>query len=254
MLGRATTRTIFDVVDEFRECDPPLTYLGQDEAVVYGKFLEFEVLHWNGKTRVVPSEALNLPGRPDLPGYVHFHRPRLSTASMNLTPADARRFIQTYSALMLAVTGIDRESVKGSIIPFLAEGRGKLAENPALFEKAVARLKDRNVGVDPEIVVALRELDLRQWVYLRDTRSYSIFIDVKANRAFGVIGITHGIREIMDGSGLLTTTGLLRYRGRYVCDRVFSQTLWLGPGHRKSWSETLKTIKAHGRFHVEAKT
>lgn len=57
-------KSILDVVREFRESDPPLTYLRQDEAVAWGKFLEFEVVDWNGRTRVVPSEALNLPGRP----------------------------------------------------------------------------------------------------------------------------------------------------------------------------------------------
>lgn len=57
-------RTILDVVQEFRETDPPLTYLREDESVAYGKFLEFEVVGWNGTTRIVPSEALNLLGRP----------------------------------------------------------------------------------------------------------------------------------------------------------------------------------------------
>src|SRR5262245_58166173 len=56
-------KTILDIVQEFRESDPPLTYLGQDESVAYGKFLEFELVDWNGTTRIVPSEALNLPGR-----------------------------------------------------------------------------------------------------------------------------------------------------------------------------------------------
>jgi len=57
-------KSILDLVREFRESDPPLRYLRQDESVAYGKFLEFEVVHWNGNTRIVPSEALNLPGRP----------------------------------------------------------------------------------------------------------------------------------------------------------------------------------------------
>ncbi len=57
-------KTIRDVVREFRESDPPLAYLHPDEPVSVGKFLEFEVVNWNGRTRIVPSEALPLPGRP----------------------------------------------------------------------------------------------------------------------------------------------------------------------------------------------
>jgi FRG domain len=64
-------RTILEVVNEFREADPPLTYLGQDDPVAYGKFLEFEVMHWNGVTRIVPSEALNLPGAPGDRSYMY---------------------------------------------------------------------------------------------------------------------------------------------------------------------------------------
>lgn len=56
--------TILDVVREFRDSDPPLPYWQQEDSVAYDKFLEFEVVDWNGTTRIVPSEALNLPGRP----------------------------------------------------------------------------------------------------------------------------------------------------------------------------------------------
>jgi hypothetical protein len=56
--------TILDVVNELRQADPPLQYLGTDEDATFGKFLEFELGSWNGKLRLAPSEALNLPGRP----------------------------------------------------------------------------------------------------------------------------------------------------------------------------------------------
>jgi FRG domain-containing protein len=62
---------ILDVVMNLRESDPPLTYLGKDESVAYGKSLEFEVVDWNGKTRIVPSEALNLPGRPGKRSFMY---------------------------------------------------------------------------------------------------------------------------------------------------------------------------------------
>ena len=56
-------RTILDVVKELRESDPPLDYLGQDEPVTFGKFLEFEFANWKGVVKPVPSEALNLLGK-----------------------------------------------------------------------------------------------------------------------------------------------------------------------------------------------
>lgn len=56
--------TILDVLAQLRKEDPPLSYLEIGEAVEPGKFLEFEEGNWNGKLRIVPSEALNLPDRP----------------------------------------------------------------------------------------------------------------------------------------------------------------------------------------------
>jgi hypothetical protein len=55
--------TIDDVVQGFRDSDPPLPYLQQEDSVAYDKFLEFEIVDWNGTIRIVPSEALNVPGR-----------------------------------------------------------------------------------------------------------------------------------------------------------------------------------------------
>lgn len=64
-------KTILDVVAELREADPPLEYLGPEDSVAHGRFLEFETAFWNGVARVVPSEALNLPGRPGDRSFVY---------------------------------------------------------------------------------------------------------------------------------------------------------------------------------------
>ena len=100
--------------------------------------------------------------------------------------------------------------------------------------------------------MALEGLEVRQWVYLRDTKLHSILIELPADRAFGVLGLTQGIRDIVGGTRVIIEAGLVRYCGRYVCDGVISQVVWLGPGYRRSWSETFKEIKGSGQFHVKA--
>lgn len=123
---------------------------------------------------------------------------------------------------------------------------------PALLRQSIARLEARNVRLDRNVIMALASLDVRQWVYLRDTTRHSIMIDSTADRAFGVLGLTQGIRDITGGTGLYIEAGVVRYRGRYVCDGIISQVVWLGPGYRRSWNETFKEIKASGHFHVKA--
>jgi hypothetical protein len=171
---------------------------------------------------------------------------------MYLDPADAQRFIQGYKLLMLEVIGEQEGRLAGSVVPLLAKARAKLARKPALLHKSSARLKARNVRLDLEVVKAVEELEVRQWVYLRDTKLHSIMIDSSADRAFGVLGLTQGICDIVGGTGVVIEAGLVRYCGRYVCDGIISQVLWLGPGYRRSWNETFKEIKASGHFHVKA--
>ncbi|MHA6879235.1 FRG domain-containing protein [Ralstonia pseudosolanacearum] len=56
---------ILEVVQQLRAADPALDYLGADEDVRPGKFLEFVFVNWCGTVKLVPSEAFPLlPGRP----------------------------------------------------------------------------------------------------------------------------------------------------------------------------------------------
>ena len=171
---------------------------------------------------------------------------------MYLAPPDAQRFIQVYKLLMLEVLGEQEALITGSVVPLLAKARGKLAGKPALLRQAIVQLEARHAKLDREVVTAIEGLEVRQWVYLRDTTRHSIMIDSTADRAFGVLGLTQGIRDITGGTGLYMEAGVVRYRGRYVCDGIISQVVWLGPGYRRSWNETFKEIKASGQFHVKA--
>lgn len=171
---------------------------------------------------------------------------------MYLASDDAQRFIQGYKLLMLEVLGEQEDRISGSVVPLLAKARAKLAGEPTLLRKSIVQLEARNARLDREVVIALEGLEVRQWVYLRDTKLHSVMIDSSADRAFGVLGLTQGIRDITGGTGLYMEAGVVRYRGRYVCDGIISQVVWLGPGYRRSWNETFKEIKASGQFHVKA--
>ena len=171
---------------------------------------------------------------------------------MQLAPADAQRFIQGYTLAMLEVLGEQEDGIPGNVVPLLAKARVKLVGKPTLLRQAIARLEARNIRLDREVVMAIKGLEVRQWVYLRDTKLHSIMIDSNADRAFGVLGLTQGIRDIVGGAGVMIEAGLVRYCGRYVCDGVISQVVWLGPGYRRSWNETFKELKASGQFHVKA--
>jgi len=170
---------------------------------------------------------------------------------MYLASDDAQRFIEVYKLLMLEVLGEQEALTTGSVVPLLAKARAKILGEPALLHKSIVQLEARNTKLDREVVTAIEGLEVRQWVYLRDTKLHSIMIDSTAERAFGMIGRTQRIRDLVGGTGLIMEAGLVRYRGRYVCDGIISQVVWLGSGYRRSWNETFKVLKASGQFHVK---
>lgn len=167
---------------------------------------------------------------------------------MILNPADAQRFIRWYSLLLLEVLGEASPDVEGGLVATLVQGRAKLMKEPTLFEGVKTKLAARFADVDSEIVAAVASLDVRKWVYLRDTTRHSIFVDPSSDRAFGVVGLTEPLRDVLGGSGVYLETGLVRYRGYYVCDGLIAQNVWLGPNYKKSFNERYREIKAAGRF------
>jgi hypothetical protein len=165
--------------------------------------------------------------------------------------ADAAwRFIEGYKKLLFEIDGGSRSRAKDSIIPKLAEARAKLVEQPALLQEAQARLVVRSESIDPEVLQAVEGLEVRDWVYLKDTKVHSIFMDAETKRAFGVLGLTDRLRDIVGGSGVVLETGLVCYRGRFVCDGLVYKKLWLGPGYKKSFNAAFSEMKAQGRFYV----
>ena len=94
-------------------------------------------------------------------------------------------------------------------------------------------------------------LQVKSWVYLRDTRRYSIFMARAGTHAYGAVGITDSIKELIGGSGALVETGLLLYDGRIVCDGLISPLAWIGPSYKRSFNEALSNIRSEGHFYTD---
>jgi len=170
---------------------------------------------------------------------------------MILNADDAQRFIRWYSLLLLEVLGEASRDVEGGLVSKLAQGRAMLMQEPTLLAEAKTTLAARSADVDSDVVEAVESLEVRKWVYLRDTKFHSIFIDQTTDRAFGVVGLTERLRDVLGGSGVYLETGLVRYRGHFVCDGLIAQTIWLGPNYKKSFNERYRSLKAEGRFYVK---
>jgi hypothetical protein len=58
------------------------------------------------------------------------------------------------------------------------------------------------------------------------------------------------VRDIIEGTGAVIETAVMRYRGRFVCDGIVSGiVVWLGPNYRRDYNASFAKIKARGGFH-----
>ena len=166
--------------------------------------------------------------------------------------ADAAwRFIHGYKKLLLEIYGENGSRSEEGVVQKLASARKNLIEQPALLQDAQARLAVRSEVIDPEVFQAVQGIEVKEWLYLRDTKVHSIFMDSATLRAFGVLGLTDRLRDIVGGSGVLLETGLVHYRRRFVCDGLINAKVWLGPNYRRSFNAAFAEWKAEGRFYVK---
>ncbi len=169
---------------------------------------------------------------------------------MILDKRHALIFIDSYKKLLLEINGTSNEPENGDVLHALAAARVKLAEKPSLINHALDALKENSIAVDPDVVDAVRTLDVQNWIFLRDTKRYSIFVHPSGCKAYGVVGLTERLRDIAGGTGVMLETGLVRYRDQYVCDGLVTRIVWLGRNYKEGFNERYRAAKREGRFHV----
>jgi hypothetical protein len=171
---------------------------------------------------------------------------------MVLEPKAAADFIQGYTKVMTAIYELSSAKTRRPLIEIIAAAREQYCADRTLFEKALARLKTRAKTIVPEVLCAIRTLEVKKWVYLKDTRTYSVFINPEGNAAYAVLGLTDRIRDIAGASGVVLETGIVKYKGLFVCDGIVASPIFLGPNYRKDFNAALTKIKRHGNFHAKS--
>jgi hypothetical protein len=167
-----------------------------------------------------------------------------------IDPRSAGVFIADYKRLLFEVHRLAGRPALPDLLQTLASGRETLQANPALLTQAVSSLEERGECFSSEVRRAVESLRLRQWVYLKDTSKYSIFLASEEREAFGVVGLTDRVRNILGGSSVTFQAGVVEYCGRYVCDGLLRNHMWLGPNYKRDFGSLLADLKAEGRFRV----
>jgi hypothetical protein len=168
---------------------------------------------------------------------------------MILDQRSAAIFIDGYKKLLLEICGPTGENLK--LLERLVEGRKKLMSHASFLDDALSRIHAQGQHVDETVVAAASSLQVKSWVYLRDTRRYSMFMEPGGILAYGAVGITNPIKELLGGAGALVETGLLLYEGHIVCDGLISSLAWLGASYKRSFNEAFSNIRSAGNFYTD---
>jgi hypothetical protein len=171
-----------------------------------------------------------------------------------LSHHDAQRFMTTYQQVAIALSVL-----KGKPIPVdpplvLARAREQLQEIPALLNQAVAQMKGRGIRADPEVVEALGQMRLGEWVHLKDLKSGSVLIDIQGQEAYCVTGLTQPLGKITGRGACLLETALCPFAGRIVCDGIVIPRCDLGSNLRRNTNDLYRNLKAAGRLHQSPTT
>jgi hypothetical protein len=166
-----------------------------------------------------------------------------------LAPAEARRFMATYEQVAIGVHGVLTASPSAEPSQALAEARKLLQETPELLNQAIQFLRERGTHPDPEVIEALSQMRLAEWVHLKDLKSGAILLDIEGHEAYCVTGLTQSPGEIIGSRGWLVETALCPFTGVILCDGIFLARCQLGPNLRRRFNERYLGLKAAGRLH-----
>ena len=83
---------------------------------------------------------------------------------------------------------------KRELLQTLAEGREKCLKNAALLGKAKSALEARREPINAEAYRAIASMQFKRWIFLKDTKAYSVFLDPTGEAAYAVLGLTDRIQ------------------------------------------------------------
>jgi hypothetical protein len=198
-----------------------------------------------GPDLLMTSVAEQLPQSPS--GTKRVMPPR---AGALLGAAAAASFIEGYKRFLLTVVTADRAE-KGGLLETLIDARRRIAKDPVLLRDTLTVAKRDTPDLGAPVLEAIGTFRVENWVYLKDTRNYAVFMDPSGEFAFGVRALTQRVRDIVGTSGVLLETGIVRYCGHYVCDGLVSDVVVLGRNYLRDFTSTYTELKARDRFEAE---
>lgn len=169
---------------------------------------------------------------------------------MKLALHDARRFTREYGDILHSLTSESERKSLNSYCDELFLGRSKLVKDPTLLQKALYDLKQQSISISTDVVLAASTLEVGHWLYLRDAKDHSIFVNKALNKAFAVLGLTDTVRAVVKKPGSTFQSGMMCFRDNFIYDGLVSHIFPLNKNIIDQLSKKFSEIKKDGRFYT----
>ena len=171
---------------------------------------------------------------------------------MLLPREQALRFINGYKPALLRVLANTNTPSSGSINEDLVAARALVSGSRELLEAALSDLAVEGKPVETEVAAAIRSIRVELWLYLKDTKTFSVFLDKDAKNAYAVRALTTPLKELLDEPPFAVETGVFSFQGVFVCDGLALNPVALGPGYRTQLKAVYSQLRKSGKFHARA--
>ena len=162
---------------------------------------------------------------------------------MHIEDRTARRFIRVYQDFLVSLADPEASANK-DVLEVLSDARARYAADRKLF----TTWRASNAGRDTEMLDAIERIEIGRWIYLKDTRSYSVFMHEDGQRAYAVQGLTDRLRDIFGCSGMVVQTGVFPLGGQFVCDGLFGGAVMLGANYLENFKARYQALRERGGF------
>ncbi|MCL1500785.1 hypothetical protein A7D16_10535 [Xanthomonas nasturtii] len=162
------------------------------------------------------------------------------------------RFIEAYKAVLLHILADAKLRTTTSIHHNLISARTFASKHPGLLGKTIDAMEAAQEPLAPSVASAVRSMQVKQWIYLRQTTRYAVFLDTDTDNAFEVRALTDPLNAVAEAPPILVETGLFRYEGVVVCDGLLLNTIFLGRGYKASFDANYTRLRKAGRLYKTA--
>ena len=164
---------------------------------------------------------------------------------MVINPITADTFIKEYSLFLHSAAQACGCPEDLAFLEILAFGRDAYLSDKTMLEE----FKESYEKMPDWVYESISKLQVSNWVYLKDTKKYSLFIEANESAAYAVQGLTDSIKDILGGASVYVKTGIFPLGDKFVCDGIITSVAHLGDNIRMSYNNAYQGLKNNGKFH-----